>query len=342
MDWASKHHVEDQRTYQRPSGNEVYLSSLTSLRGQVKTRQEVASHVQVLKGWAQGWVHRRGTETAQYVNMKQSSKVGKPRPAVSVDDLVVLIASSEILRHFPAITYNPDSLSVHSDTSSAQDFLSLSSANRLYRTECLHYQTLRIRGDFGFDGHALQRFCSMAPAEALAAIYHLLSLLLKAIRTGFLTSRIFAFLILICGLVTQRTGGTRILFSDSSWGTQTETVLAALEVTLAVRAGIRLEMRWVANCERFGREYVQKGRWRRVIEGKGHGAPDQEGSFGRKYYDLCDNGKTAVKVTGKEESGLVLPSESFTPLPRRGAKAAVIIARSWCQFGCRLALILRQ
>ena len=99
----------------------------------------------------------------------------------------------------------------------------------------------------------------MAPAETLAAIYHLLSLLLKAIRTSFLTSRIFAFLILICGLVTQRTGGARILFSDRAWGTQTETVLAALEVTLAVRAGIRLEMKWAANCERFGKGVRPKG-----------------------------------------------------------------------------------
>ena len=60
-------------------------------------------------------------------------------------------------------------------------------------------------------------------------------------------------------------------------------------------------MRWAADCERFEREYLEKGRWRRVIEGKEHGAPDQEGSFGRRYYDLCGNGKTVVEVTRKEK-----------------------------------------
>lgn len=54
MDWASKYHVEDQRTYQRPSGNEVISELIYELTGQVRIRKEVASHVQVLKGWAQG------------------------------------------------------------------------------------------------------------------------------------------------------------------------------------------------------------------------------------------------------------------------------------------------
>ncbi len=72
---------------------------------------------------------------------------------------------------------------------------------------------------------------------------------------------------------------------------KTETVLAALGVTVAERARIRLEMRWAADCERFEREYVEKGRWRRISEGDEYGALGQEGSFCRRYYELCGNGK---------------------------------------------------
>lgn len=64
-----------------------------------------------------------------------------------------------------------------------------------------------------------------------------------------------------------------------AWGAQTEMLLAALGTVVAVRARIKLEMRWDADCERFEREYVERGRWRRVVEADDKGAPDQGDDF---------------------------------------------------------------
>ncbi len=284
MEWISKYNNDN-----LSSSNRIISTLIYELTGQVRRLKVVSSHFQILKWYS----NRRETETAQHVDMKQSSALVTPKPAVAIEKSVVSTESSEILSYLSTIVSDPDGLWIQcNETSSAKDLLSLSSVNRLYRTECLHPLTSNLHFDFGSDGRALQRFCSTAPAEALAGIYHLQVTLVEGYMTGFPDLPNLRTLdIDLWPRNPVHWSGPGVEFSDRAWGTQTETVLAALGVTVAVRARIRLEMRWAADCERFEREYVEKGRWRRISEGDEYGAPGQEGSFCRRYYELCGNGK---------------------------------------------------
>lgn len=98
---------------------------------------------------------------------------------------------------------------------------------------------------------------------------------------------------------------TRRDVQDRKWGAQTEELLARLGVTLAVRARITLEMRGVADCERFECEYVGRRQWRRVtadITIAEDGTLDrEEGSFCRRSYERCGNGGTVAGLAAREE-----------------------------------------
>lgn len=70
-------------------------------------------------------------------------------------------------------------------------------------------------------------------------------------------------------------------------------------------------MRWGVDCERFEREYVEKGRWRRVVDNDENGASGRARSLCRRHYELCGDRKTVLETTGKgkeaesAENGLV-------------------------------------
>lgn len=236
---------------------------------------------------------RRGIETARCVDMKRASEVVKPRPAISFEDPPILIDKCEIFRYLSTIASCPDGLSVQCNPNFTQNLLSLSSVNHFYRTEYLDHLISNIRFDFGSDGHALQRFCSTAPAKALAAIYHLSVTLVEGYMPQLPDLHLPNLRTLNIDLWPRNP--TRPDLIDRAWGTQTEKLLAEVGVVFAVRARIRLEMRWVADCERFEREYVEQGRWRRVIEADEKCAPFQEeGLFRRTCYELCGNASRAV------------------------------------------------
>ena len=85
VEWATKYHA---RPRARPSGNEVISELIYGFTGQERSRQAVASHLQISKGF----LYHRGTGT---VDRKQASEVVKPRPAVSYEKSPVLIENSE-------------------------------------------------------------------------------------------------------------------------------------------------------------------------------------------------------------------------------------------------------
>lgn len=85
---------------------------------------------------------------------------------------------------------------------------------------------------------------------------------------------------------------------DRAWGTQTEALLGHLGSVVAAMARITLEMRWAADCERFEREYVGKGRWRQVGTDDENGASDLKGGFRRRRYEME---RTAAKVAETEK-----------------------------------------
>ncbi len=154
--------------YNLRSSNGIIPTLIYELTGQVRCRKVVSSHLQVLKWFST----RRETKTAQHVDTKHSSALVTPKSAVAIEKSLVSTESSEILSYLSTIASNPDGLWMQCN-GFAKDLLSLSSVNRLYRTECLHHLTSNLHFDFGSDDPALQRFCSTAPSEALAGIYHL-------------------------------------------------------------------------------------------------------------------------------------------------------------------------
>lgn len=95
---------------------------------------------------------------------------------------------------------------------------------------------------------------------------------------------------------------TRLDRMDRAWGRQTERLLGELGTVVAVGARIGVEMRWWYDWERFEREFVRGGGWRRGVEGVGGGDEGQKGLFCRRRYELCGgDGQVVVEVRGKEK-----------------------------------------
>lgn len=256
LSWINKQHPRNQLKIGGWSHNQIISELIYELKGEVRSRKQVSSHLHVLEAF----LHRRATKIPECVDMEQASEVMQPRPAVSYEKSPVLIENSEIFRYLSAIVCNPnDGLSVHCNTNSAKDLFSLGSVSRLFRAECLHHLASNLPLDFQPDSRALHHFCSTAPVELLTKMRHLRVTLVE----GYMPPQLPALPKLRALMIDLwPRNPTRPCGKGWAWGTQTEMLLAGLGVVVAVRARIRLEMRWDADCERFEREYVEKGRWR--------------------------------------------------------------------------------
>ena len=80
---------------------------------------------------------------------------------------------------------------------------------------------------------------------------------------------------------------TRANTEDRVWGQQSEALLRSLT---NVKAKVRLEMRWVADCERFEREYVRDGAWVRVWGGEVEELGSGNGDMCHRFYETRGGG----------------------------------------------------
>ena len=183
----------------------------------------------------------------------------------------------------------------HCPTTFAQIVLSLSLVNHFYRTDCLFHLASYTRFDFGSDRQALQHFCNTAPADLLASMRHVRIRLVEGympVLPEWPDLRTLAIDLWPRNPVRPHPK------EDRAWGTQTEALLGHLGSVVAAMARITLEMRWAADCERFEREYVGKGRWRQVGTDDENGASDHKGGFRRRHYEME---RTAVDGTETEK-----------------------------------------
>ena len=260
---------------------------INELTGQTKTWKQVSTHLQIVKHFS----HLKTIATARSAKTKQASDV----------------ISVVLYRNQSSFTYMPDSssktllklvetVSRVRDTILPQELFFLGLVNRFYRIECFNHLVSNLRNiqfDFGSDRPALQQFGSTAPAEIIASIRHVRITLVEGYMPqlpswpGLRTLAIDLW---------PRNPSRCDPKKDRAWGPQTEALLARLGATSAVGAKITLDVRWLADCERFEREYVAKGRWRRVTADARDGAPGQEGEFCRRCYELCGNGETVVRA----------------------------------------------
>lgn len=352
LSWVSEQHPEtlSREKVQDRSRSEIMCELIYELTGKLRTRRQVTHHYHELKRLHSARdsdceediapqisdnpddddqdgtpdLHQVVQNTIMDwllpVESKHSAKAARFGILPSPRKSAILSDNPDIVRYLSTIASNrKDGLSVRCNTDFAQNLLSLSLVNHFYRTESLDAVAWNdLRFDFGSDGQALRLFCSTAPIAALAAVRHLHVTLVE----GYMPD--LPALPNLCTFATDLwpRNPTRREWDDRAWGKQTETLLAALGVVLAVGARITLEMRWAADCERFEREYVGEGRWSRVIEADENGAPDRRGPFHRRCYELRGKGMTVAEVTGKEKavvSGsdeLVLSFGSLALLPK--------------------------
>ena len=235
----------------------------------------MSAHIHVLEGFLRE--RERKTRIMRYLGSEQATEVKSP--SIFTDTAWKL----------------EDSRLPHCATTFAQNVLSLSLVSRFYRTDCLYYLASYIHFDFGFDRQAFQHFCSTTPADLLASMYHVRITLVEGympVLPEWSDLRTLAIDLWPRNPVRPHPK------KDRAWGMQTEALLGHLGSVVAATARITLEMRWAADCERFEREYVRNGRWRRVGIDPEDGVPDHKGSFHRRRYEI---GKTAVEVTEKEK-----------------------------------------
>ena len=287
--WRSREKVNGR------SGNELVSELIYELTGQMKCRKSVSSHIQVVKDYLSG--REDAIERRDYWR-RQAQAYGVTNSGSPVSD-----ENPTNLTQFPNCG-SSDAPSIieepplpRCNTTFTRTALSLSLVNHFYRTECIDYLASNTHFDFGFDHHTLPRFFSTAPADLIVPMRYALITMVE----GYMPPLPDWSDLRTLQIELWPRNPTRPEVMDREWGRQTEELLAQLGVTLAVRARITLEMRWAADCERFEREYVKRGQWRRIVVDDGEAVVGREKEFRRTVYELCGNWKTVVEVTETED-----------------------------------------
>ena len=238
------------------------------LTGERRSRKQVSSHHQVLKRFLYNRLEVNPAVMAQYPYSLSNKALTSQK-----------------------------SLRPHHETTFGQNISSLSLVSRFYETECLDHLASHIRRN----SQMLRYFSSADPAQALAALrYKFITLIEGDMPQPLQFLDVFG--VVVIDLWPR--DPSRWDLGDRAWGPQTEELLAGLGSTIAASATIRLQMRWVTDCERFEREYVRRGLWRRISKDGGSGFPDRDPGFCRTYYELC--GRKGAAVEGSPRwNGLV-------------------------------------
>ena len=245
------HPCSDRKKVNGRSGNERISEIIYELTGETRSRKWVASYRQILKGFLYDRLDVNPAVMAQYPNSPSNK----------------------------ALT-SQESLWPHRDTTFGQNICSLSLVSRFYETECLDHLASHIQRN----SQILRYVSSTDPAQVLAALRCKRITLVEGHMPQSLQ---FLDLFHTVAIDLWPRDPRRWDLSDRAWGPQTEELLAGLGVTIAASATVRLEMRWVADSERFEREYVGRGRWKRVGEDSNSGSSDRDPGFRRTRYELC-------------------------------------------------------
>ena len=257
--------------------NGLISELIYELTGQKRCRKAVSSHIQVLKT-------RPGSKKYKFRRYEHCEQAyGVPNAESPVSDRVPTIFTqtpnappnlAPILERLPSPSRN---------AIFTQSTLSISLVSHWLRTECIEY--LNIHFDFGLDRHAVQHFYSAAPVDLIVLMRHARITMVE----GYMPPLPEWPNLRTLQIELWPRNPARPEVDDREWGWQTEELLARLGVTLAVRARITLEMRWAADCERFEREYVNTGRWRRTVVDEGDAVIGREEGFCRTTYETCGN-----------------------------------------------------
>ena len=225
---------------------------ICELTGEKRSRKQISSHLQVLKG------------------LRQRDFPNSPSRTASTSG---------------------ENLSPHEDATFSQNISSLSLVSRFYESECLDHLASHIQ----CNGSMLRYFSSTDPAQVLASMcYKRITLVEGHMFPSIKMLEHFGTLV----IDLWPRDPTRPDVTDRAWGPQAEILLAGLGVTIAAGATITLEMRWVADCERFEREYVERRKWRRV---SGGGPCDHESGFCCARYELCGRNRCVEVAEGEKE-----------------------------------------
>ena len=253
----SNEHPSSYRKVNGRSPTELVSELIYELAGQMKSRKRVSSHIQVLKDY-----------------LRQRHNLWR-RPAWVLDSGSPSCGSSDA----PSIIKEPPL--PHPHNTFTRTALSLSLVNHFYRTECIDYLASNTCFDFGSNRHTFQQFYSTAPTDLIVSMRHARITMVE----GYMPPLPDWPDLRTLQIELWPRNPARPEVKDREWGWRTEELLARLGVTLAVRARITLEMRWVADCERFEREYVMKGRWRRIFVDDGDGVVGRQEGFRPTVYE---------------------------------------------------------
>ncbi|KAF6232251.1 hypothetical protein HO173_009634 [Letharia columbiana] len=83
-----------------------------------------------------------------------------------------------------------------------------------------------------------------------------------------------------------------------AWGEQSEVLIQSLH---NVKAKVRLQLRWAADCERFEREYVRNGEWKRVWRDMPGDQSNSNDGICHSCYELHGSSYKEVERCGSEQ-----------------------------------------
>lgn len=150
---------------------------------------------------------------------------------------------------------------------------SLTSVSRFYRIDALPSLASNISYDFGNELRTLHNFSTLfSPAsqyylkhikinmvEGFMVYNETLPLISERSLSTYVNTSVANLRILDLDLWPR--DPTRTDTESRAWGGQSEVLLQSLH---NVNAKVRLDLRWAEDCERFEREYVRNGGWKRI------------------------------------------------------------------------------
>ena len=245
---------------------------------------------------------------AVQADQKFSALMNQPNPTMNGD--------VNLFRELSRIVVDyATNFDIYLDTPVPASFFSLYFASRFYRLDALPYLASNLIWDFGSDIEMLHKFTKCFSPETQCYIRHVKITMVEHFmlpnETQPLNSKRN-----LCGYINTTFPNLRILEIDlwprdptrtdtgnREWGSQSDALIKTLH---NLKANVRLQLKWAADCERFEREHVREGRWKCISKDGPHDQSMRNAGMSHGCYELRGSGDKGVKLQSSKLVGVLI------------------------------------
>lgn len=267
------------------------LGNVQNVASQLQSVPDIAAHfstvVRVLQSVLN--VTSQLTAAAEAAKKRLLLLMGNPNPTLNSDVNILREISHKVAD-------DSSDFDIELSAPLPANYFSLTSVSRFYRLDALPTLASSIVYDFGTQLSALQDFSNGLSPDSQRYLKNVkitmvegfmltTPLISESTLSTYINATVPTLRVLNIDLWPR--DPTRMNTEDRCWGEQSEALLRSLTDG---KVKVRLELRWVVDCERFEREYVRDGAWRRVWGGEGEEAGGGNGDMCHRFYERRGGG----------------------------------------------------